>query len=225
MLELGVGVVIPDARPGGPQPAWPRAFTVEVATKSQPSQRRRVPFRVAPYVIPSALEPVDELLIVSQEVTEESVSSVRAFAARRGLKLVAHEVDELCDQWMQDTMEPGLFAFPTAEGIVQARACLTGIRKGSGLAADALDHEVARWLRRQGVVTVVPGIPRKEARWNDWYGNVEATPPHTDRQGRRFPFGRVITGKQHGDAMHPGVMRFLERKGCNGRRSSWTPRG
>ncbi len=218
VLELGVGVVIPDARPGGAKLSWPRAFAVEIATKSRPSKSMRVPFRVAPYVIPSSLEPVDELLIASQDITEESVSSVRVFAARRGLKLVAHEVDEPCDQWMQDTIEPGLFAFPTDAGIAQARACLTGLRRGSGSAAEALDQEVATWLRRQGVVTVVPGIPRKEARWNDWYGNVEATPPHADRQGRKFPYGRVITGKQHENAMHPAVLKFLEAQGLQ-----WPP--
>ena len=98
---------------------------------------------------------------------------------------------------MQDTIEPGLFAFPTAEGSSQARACLIGLRKRSGSSAGRLDHQVATWLRRQGVVTVSPAIPRKQAGWNDWYGNLEATPPHTDRQGRRFPYGRVIIGKHN----------------------------
>ena len=65
---------------------------------------------------------------------------------------------------------------------------------------------------------MAPGIPRKQARWNDWYGNVEATPPHTDRQGRRFPYGRVITGKHHEFTMHPGVLKFLEAQGVQ-----WPP--
>ena len=65
---------------------------------------------------------------------------------------------------------------------------------------------------------MAPAIPRKQARWNDWYGNVEATPPHTDRQGRRFPYGRVITGKQHEFTMHPGVLKFLEAQGVQ-----WPP--
>ena len=218
VVELGVGVVIPEAKPKTAQPVWPRAFTVEISTTSETSIRLRVPFRVAPYVIPSALEPVDELLMVSQTVTEDSVHSMRAFAARTGLRLVTHEVDEMCDQWMQDTIEPGVFAFPTSLGISQARACLSGIRKGSGPEAASLDYEVAMRLRRQGVVTVAPAVPRKQARWNDWYGNVEATPPHTDRQGRRFPYGRVITGKQHEFTMHPGVLKFLEAQGVQ-----WPP--
>ena len=65
---------------------------------------------------------------------------------------------------------------------------------------------------------MVPGAPRKNTRWIDWYGNLEATPPHTDRQGRRFPYGRIIAGKQRELAMHPGVMRFLEAQGVQ-----WPP--
>ena len=178
----------------------------------------RVPFRVAPLVIPSALDPVDELLIVSQDLTAESVRSVDEFAAGAGLTVVAPEVDELCDQWMQDTIEPGVFAYPTAAGRSQVRGCLSGIRKRSGPSAASLDQQVATWLRRQGVVTVAPGSPRKHARSTDWYGNLEATPAHTDRKGRTFRYGRVIVGKQHEVTMHPGVLRFLESQGVQ-----WPP--
>ena len=95
---------------------------------------------------------------------------------------------------------------------------MSGIRKGSKTSAAKLDYQVAAWLRRQGVVTAAPGIPRKQTRWIDGYGNVEATPPHADRQGRRFPYGRVITGKQRELMMHPGVLRFLEAQGVQ-----WPP--
>jgi protein-arginine deiminase len=168
--------------------------------------------------MPSALEPVDELLIVSQELTADSVDSVRAFAAKTRLKLVAHELGETCDQWMQDTFEPGLFAFPTASGSDQARACLSGIRKGSRPEAGRLDSQVAASLRRQGVVTLAPATPRKQTRWVDWYGNIEATPPHTDRQQREFPYGRVIIGKERELTMHPAVLKFLEAQGVQ-----WPP--
>ena len=74
-------------------------------------------------------------------------------------------------------------------------------------------------------MTIAAGVPRENTRWIDWYGNLEATPPFTDRQGRRFPFGRLIVGKQL-LTMHPDVMKFLERpKACSGRRSLSTPRG
>lgn len=186
--------------------------------KSHRGTRTRVPFRVAPFIIPSAIEPVDELLIVSHEVTVDSVRSVQEFAERTSLSLIAPDVDETVDQWMQDTIEPGILAFPVAKGSSQARGCLSGLRKRSGPTAASLDSQVVAWLRGQGVVTVAPGIPRKNARSTDWYGNVEATPPHTDRQGRRFPYGRVITGKHHEVTMHPGVLKFLEVQGVQ-----WPP--
>jgi protein-arginine deiminase len=161
---------------------------------------------------------VDELLILEQDITVDSVRSVEEFATRTGLTLVSPEVDDTCDQWMQDTMEPGIFAFPTAAGSRQARASLSGIRKRSGPGSANLDSQVAAWLRRRGVVTVAPGNPRKHSRSNDWYGNVEATPPHTDRHGRRFRYGRVITGKHQEVMMHPGVLKFLEAQGVQ-----WPP--
>ena len=67
-------------------------------------------------------------------------------------------------------------------------------------------------------MTVAPAIPRKQAGWNDWYGNVEATPRHTNRQGRTFPYGRIITGQYRSNTMHPGVLRFLEAQ-----RVQWPP--
>ena len=218
MVEVGVGVVIPDARPAAAQTVWPRAFTVEISTKSEPGMRLRVPFRVAPYVIPSALEPVDELLIVSQPVTADSVRSVRAFAARTGLKLVAHEVDEMCDQWMQDTIEPGLFAFPTAEGSSQARACLSGLRKGSGSSAARLDQQVATWLRREGVVTVAPGIPRKTSALERLVRQRRSHASAHRPPGAKISLRPGDHRKAHELTMHPGVLKFLEAQGLQ-----WPP--
>jgi protein-arginine deiminase len=219
-LEVGVGVVLPEAKSAGGHPAWPRAFGVMINTAAREGQRVRVPFRVAPFVIPSALEPVDELLMVTQLVTADAVQSIEAFAAKTGLKLITHEGDEPepCDQWMQDALQPGLFAFPTAHGAEQVRGNLAGLRKETSDLAATLDYEIAGYLRRRAVVTIVPGVSRKRARWIDGYGNLEATPPCSDRKGRRFPFGRVITGKQRELSLHPGVMKFLEAQGVQ-----WPP--
>ena len=143
----------------------------------------------------------------------------QAFAAKSGLKLDALEANLPCDQWMQDAIEPGLFAFPTAAGPEQARAALTGIRKESSRSAARLDYQIARRLRRHGVVTVAPGQSRGNSRGGST-GTVTSKPrrPFTDRQGHRFRYGRLITGKQDELMMHPGVMRFLEAQGVQ-----WPP--
>ena len=165
---------------------------------------------MAPFLIPSTLDPVEELLIVSTRLTADSVAAVREFAASTALKLSRLEASKRCDQWMQDTIEPGLFAFPTSDRIRQARTALTGVRQRYRHSIAELDHLIAERLRARDIVTVTPGIPRKQARWIDWYGNLEVTPPFIDRQGRNFPYGRIITGKQNELGMHPAVMKFLE---------------
>ena len=67
-------------------------------------------------------------MIVGLPVKDDAVQGVRTFAARTRLKLVVHEVQDTCDQWMQDTIQPGLFAFPTELGAVQVRASLTRLQ-------------------------------------------------------------------------------------------------
>jgi protein-arginine deiminase len=161
-------------------------------------------------LIPSPLDPVEQLLVVSDTGTASAVKALKAFAAETGVKLQVHKAKPPTDQWMQDTIEPGVFAFPAGANVEQARAAMFGLRRWFWNASARLDQQVAEWLREDGVVAVVPGIARKNTRLIDWYGNLEVTPPHTDRNGRRFPYGRIITGKQHNLTMHPGVMKFLE---------------
>ena len=224
-LELGIGVALNEPGRDGPQAAWPRAFAVAVSTTAKKDERVQVPFRVAPLLIPSALEPVEELMIVSEPITADAVRVVQSFATKIDVKLNVFMADVTCDQWIQDAFQPLLFAFPTPSGPEQVRAVLTGLRQNAGRAQARLDSQVARRMRRHGVVTVAPGLPRKKTRWIDGYGNIEATPPYRDQQGRRFRYGRVITGKQGELTMHPGVMKFVERKGISGRRSWWTLHG
>ncbi len=213
---MGIGVLMPEAQRGEPQPTWPRTFDVLVSSQAHRGETVRIPFRVAPCIIPSALEPVEELMIVSLPVTADAVLGIRALTAAMGVKLVANEAHDLCDQWMQDTIQPGIFAFPTAVRREQARASLIGLR--SRTSAARLDHQVARRLRRHGVLTITAGVPRENTRWIDGYGNLESTPPHTNRHGTKYPYGRVIVGKQRELTMHPDVMKFLEAQGLQ-----WPP--
>lgn len=206
-LEIGVGVVLPEAVAGAPDVLWPRAFTVAVGTNAASHQ---VPFRVAPFIVPTSLDPVDEVLIVQQPTTANSVKALRAMMASTSVPLFALSKDEASDQWMQDAIEPGLFTFPTATGVEQARGVLSGLRKEFGANAAALDRQIAAELRERGTVTVAAGAPRAGSRWIDWFGNLEVTPPHTNRRGRRFPYGRVVIGKQRELSIHPAVLRFLE---------------
>lgn len=115
-------------------------------------------------------------------------------------------------------MEPGVFAFPTTSGLMQARGIMSGQRREFGAAAAGLDRQIADRLGERGHVIVHQSVPRKSTRWIDWFGNLEVSPPHTDSKGRHFPYGRVITGQQRELAMHPDALRFLEAQGVQ-----WPP--
>lgn len=218
VLEVGVGVAFPQAPPAADAASWPSAFSVSVRPTSGAEPPIDVPFRVAPFLIPSALDPVEQLWIVGQDRTSAAVADLERFAADAKVDLVVHRSMPRSDQWMQDTIEPGVFAYPARGSVREARTALVGIRREMRASAATLDREIEERLSTEGAVLVSAGASRKNTRWIDWYGNLEVTPPHTDRTGRRFPYGRVLTGKQGDLGMHPAVMAFLEAQGLQ-----WPP--
>ena len=215
-LEAGIGVVLPAATEGAEPPVWPRAFTVEIGAPGV--QPQRVPFRVAPFIIPCALETAEEVLIVSRANTADAVRDLKQWSDSTKIAVYTLEAQDPCDQWMQDTMEPGVFAFPSAAGLVQAPGIMSGQRREFGAGAAGLDRQIADRLAERGQVIVRQSVPRKSTRWIDWFGNLEVSPPHTDSAGRRFPYGRVIIGQQRELTMHPDALRFLEAQ-----RVQWPP--
>jgi protein-arginine deiminase len=60
---------------------------------------------------------------------------------------------------------------------------------------------------------IVDPEPREKTRWIDWAGNLEVSPPVTDRSGVQFPFGRVLSGVQFELGFHPEVLSYLEGQG------------
>jgi hypothetical protein len=209
-IELGLGVVFPEAARGSAEPAWPRAFSAAIEPRGAASKRTVVSFRVAPYIVPSTLEPVDELLVIAEPATAGVVEILRVVAARAKIKFSPIKPRHACAPWMQDTMQPGVFIFPTHDKTEQIQASLLAVRKELPTPAASLDRQVAELMRVRGVVTVKAGVPRKHFRWIDGYGNLEATPPFTDRSGRLHPYGRLITGRRRESVLDAGVLRFLE---------------
>ena len=215
-VDVGVGVVLPAATEGEEPPVWPRAFTVQIGAAGVDFQR--IPFRVSPFIIPCALDKADEVLIVARASTADAVTDLKQWSTSTKVAVSTLDAQDPCDQWMQDTMEPGVFAFPSSSGLIQARGIMSGQRREFGAGAAGLDRQIADRLSERGQVIVHQSVPRKSTRWIDWFGNLEVSPPHTDANGRRFPYGRVITGRQRELAMHPDALRFLEAQGVQ-----WPP--
>lgn len=217
VIELGLGVALPRAEHANDQQNWPTEFHIAVGDPAADSSVVRVPFRVAPFILPNALDPADEILIADRPSTRAAVAALTPLAQKLGVKLTAFAGDK-ADVWMQDTIEFGQYAFPAHSGPQQVTAVLTGLRKEFGFGADALDAQMQKVLQERNIVTVEAGMPRKQTRWIDWFGNLEVTPPLTDRKNQSFPYGRILTGKQDSLEMHPGVMKFLESQ-----RMQWPP--
>jgi Protein-arginine deiminase (PAD) len=218
VIEVAVAVVYPrsDKRLG--KQRWASSFTMEIGLQGADSTIARIPCRVAPFLIPSSLDPVADVLIVDRKETEAIVDAMKVQAARAGFRLVRHEAKGEADTWMQDTIEPGLFAYPTPDSPRTMNAALTGVRKQFSPGSNELDVQVREMLQSRGFLTVQPGVSRQNPVWTDRYGNLEVTPPHVDGRRRRFPYGRILTGRQGGLAMHPGVLKFLEAQGLQ-----WPP--
>lgn len=208
VVEAGIGVRLPDVTADTELSAWPGRFSLGIAATAD--KGCEVPFRVAPFLIPGPLDPVSEILIVSSEDTTAAVADLRKLADASGINLTVHEAPPPADQWMQDTIEPGVFVVPSQPEPAQSQAALSGVRSGFGEWASALDRQVTTLLDQRGVVTLAPGLPRENTRWIDWFGNLEVTPAHTAADGRQFPYGRLLTGQQEKLGMHPSVMKFLE---------------
>ena len=76
-----------------------------------------------------------------------------------------------------------------------------------------LDARMAATVLAPKRVLIVAGEPRKSNLYQDWYGNLEAFPPHTGPDGVAHPHGRIIVGRQRDQTMHASVLRFFEEQG------------
>ena len=120
------------------------------------------------------------------------------------------------DLWVQDATEIGCLCTRSEAGIIQRPAALRGLRAKhdkKNIDCEPLDNAVAAFLEESGIAVICAAEPREDTRWIDWFGNLEVSPPVHDQAGREYPFGRVLTGIQHGLTIHPDIIKFLDRQG------------
>lgn len=164
-----------------------------------------------PFLLTSALDPVEEVLVVENRLTASFVDALRHIIPQTGATLTALHFDDAyeSDVWMQDTVEIGRFCVPTEQGVEQFIGVLAGIRSKHGGPTDCkpLDRNMHAYFTDRGAVILEPAAPRPNTRWIDWYGNLEVSPPVPT-----FPHGRILTGKQGDLSMHPDVLGFLEEQ-------------
>ena len=199
------------------QASWSGDFTLAVALIAGDGLEcgtSEVHFRVAPFLLASALDPVEEVLVVDNSRTTRFVRALKGILRQIGVPLrtirVAAGGDEY-DLWPQDALEIGRICVPSGQEVRQIVAVLTGIRaKQEWVDPEPLDRAARSAFEDQCAILADVATPRPGTRWIDWYGNLEVSPPVRSRDGREFPLGRVLTGRQKELSLHPDVLAFLE---------------
>lgn len=200
------------------QAGWSGHFTVTVALVAGDSLVERsageVPFRVAPFLLASALDPVEEVVVVENSRTAGFIKDLAGILHQVGVRMrtirVAADADEF-DIWPQDALEIGRICVPSGRAVHQLVAVLTGIRANyEWLNCERLDRAARSTFEDAGAILADVAVPRPGTRWIDWYGNLEVSPPVKSRDGREFPLGRILTGRQKELSLHPDVLAFLE---------------
>ncbi len=168
------------------------------------------------FLLASALDPVQEILVVANDLTRSFLAALTPIAKQAGASVVPVSVPQGVpgDLWMQDSVETGCDVSCVGEELRWEPAVLAGLRsKHQGVNAAPLDAHLRDHFRGRGFHVHELGEPRCTPDWIDWYGNLEVSPPVTAADGRAFPVGRAMVGRQRGLTMHSGVLEFLERQG------------
>ncbi len=198
--------------PSSENPAWSGRFGITISllgANGACTAVDTVRFRTAPFMLASALDRVEEVVMVENDRTANAVMEIEesVIAAEATLTKLCVDPADPADVWIQDAVKIGGITTPAG----QRMAILTGLRKHyREMRCGLLDDRAEQVFRERGAEIIKAGVPRAETQWIDWYGNLQVSPPVTTQDGTRFPFGRILVGQQHELGMHPDVLAFLE---------------
>jgi hypothetical protein len=195
--ELGVEAVFFAGEDGG----WDGqvVITFSVADRDALISEQRGLMRVAPWMMPSHVEPADKVFVVNAgRFNKRFRADLAALVARAGCSLQQHA--QLQDLWMQDCMEIGHCFVPRHHRPVVMRA-----------KRDRPLKTFPRTLLKADFGYEEPAPLPPGDNTFDSNGNLEVTPPVRSRDGRRFPWGRIYYGAgRPGEEFDSRVRRFLD---------------
>jgi hypothetical protein len=158
--------------------------------------------RVAPWMMPSHLEPAEKVFVVNAGgFNRRFRAELTRLVASAGCSLQQFPQEE--DIWMQDCMEIGFTFVPRRHMPVVMRA-----------KRDRKLQTFPKTLLKPDFGYEEPSPLPPDGTTFDSNGNLEVTPPVTSRNGKVFPWGRIYFGPgRPGDAFDPDVLRFLRAQG------------
>lgn len=183
----------------------------------------RVTLRVAPWI---AFNHLDKTSLVYIAATHDNAGVLGALAAMlgaAGLPPAQVELDQTSDRWMQDVMEIGFSSLPRT-GPATDRHLPVVLRTAEDRAKRhptplrPLDRYPRASMLAPGFGFTQAMPPSGAAGDLDSLGNLECSPPFTDRKtGKEYKFGRMIYGINPAAAtstqnMQPPFVDFLKKQ-------------
>ncbi|HET6148123.1 MAG TPA: protein-arginine deiminase family protein [Polyangia bacterium] len=155
--------------------------------------------RVAPWMMPSHLEPADKVFVVDAGgFNRRFRAELSKAVASAGCSLQQFRQDH--DLWMQDCMEIGYTFVPRRHMPVVMRA-----KRDRALSV------FPRTLLKPDFGYEEPAPLSTEESTFDSNGNLEVTPPVKSRDGHNYPWGRIYFGPgRPGERFAPEVMSLLD---------------
>lgn len=195
--ELGIEALFFAGEDGG----WNGLVTITftISDGDEVISRQTGTMRVAPWMMPSHLEPADKVFVVDAGAFNRRFrSELSKLVASAGCSLQQFPQED--DIWMQDCMEIGFTFVPKRHMPVVMRA-----KRNRPLKV------FPRTLLKPDFGYEEPApLPREDSSF-DSNGNLEVTPPVRSRDGRSFPWGRIYFGPgRPGERFAPEVMRLLD---------------
>jgi protein-arginine deiminase len=223
-IELGLAAV-PSTRQSRSLSgySWARIFHLRVALVTKEAKEifhTSICFKIPPLLLASSLDKVEEVLVIRNELSSRFVAELEDLLAHTGVRVHAIDYSEVPDDlWIQDTVSILRMCVPSWSGEQQIIAAFVGLRsKSKMIQTSPLDRYVKTYFGRLNALLLEAGEARDNSRWIDWYGNLQVSPPVKDVQGREFPYGRILTGRQNDLSIHPELLSLLEMQGCQ-----WPP--
>ena len=189
------------------------AATVSLTVRGETEPALLISIDVRPFVLCNALDTPRTMFVVRNDATRSFVDALRAALTDAGPELHVFDGIRGGDRWAQDAAEYGYFLgdpMPVALKGMRARFAF--------YPCEELDELFAAYNTARNRALVVAGEPRPVRHFQDWYGNLECTPPFRAADGKVWPQGRVIVGRQRDVTMHDDVRQLLQAQGVQ-----WPP--
>ena len=183
--------------------------TLVLSTNSLTNASREFQLNIRPFVLSCNVDPVSEVFISDLASSIPVIKQLEAYFEEipnaPKLTVVDKGGYKEIDEWIQDTSEIGSFLGTSIH------AAIAGLRSNRYWPVPGcLDRRFSEIFSGPDRCVLKLGDALPHRAYIDWFGNLERTPPCVGPDGRSFPMGRILTGRQKQLSMHDEVMAFLK---------------